>query len=56
LITTNEKLAKNWGDYFNTLLNSKESDDIFNPNLETGEEQKCLEQSLDEIRSQIYTF
>lgn len=53
LITTNEELAKKWGDYFDILLNCEAPDEVFNLNLETGEEQECPEPSLDEIRSQI---
>lgn len=53
LITTNEELAKKWGDYFDTLLNCEAPDEVYSLNLETGEEQKCPEPSLDEIRSQI---
>jgi hypothetical protein len=51
LVTTNE--AKKWGDYFDILLNCEEPDKVFNLNLDTGEEQQCLEPLLDEIRSQI---
>jgi hypothetical protein len=40
LINTNEELAKKWGDYFNTLLNCKEPDELFSLNIETGEEQE----------------
>lgn len=53
LITTNEELAKKWGNYFDTLLNCEEPEEVFSLNLETREEQNCLEPSLDEIRSQI---
>jgi len=56
LITTNEELAKKWGDYFYNLLNCEEPGEVFNLNLETGEEQECLEPSLEQIRSQINTL
>lgn len=51
LITMNEESIKKWGDYFDTLLNFEEPDEVLSLNLETGEEQECLEPSLDEIRS-----
>ncbi|CAI6370121.1 unnamed protein product [Macrosiphum euphorbiae] len=53
LITTNEELAKKWGDYFDTLLNCEAPDEVYSLNLVAEEEQECPEPSLDEIRFQI---
>lgn len=55
MITTNEELTKKWGNYFDNLLNCKESDEVFSLNLET-EEQNCQELFLEGIKSQINTL
>ena len=52
-LITNEELTKKWGDYYDNLLNCEKPNEVFSPNFEPGEDQECLEPSLEEIRSQI---
>lgn len=53
LITTNEELTKKWRYYIDNLLICEKTDDVYSFDLEIGEEQKCVEPSLEEIRFQV---
>jgi len=53
LITSSEKIAKRWSEYFDELLNCDEPDEVFSFDLKAGNKQDCPEPTLQEIKLQV---
>jgi len=53
LITTDDELAKKWGNYFRELLNCEEPEETFIFDLANRDIIDCTEPTLDKVKNQI---